>query len=242
MDSLVHDLLLLAQTDAAADADGAQSNRASRVWTRIKDWTLGLFNSSKRRSHAGAQEDTGAYSPALGSMQASGSEPASAAFVDVSTLVNRNLLQFDAVFFERGIEVTSAITPGITIQGDQGQLTRLLQILLDNAAKYAGAPQSASGKPQVWVRLDPLQGRESHGAHGHRLAARLQVGNTGEPIPPEKLPHLFERFYRADTAHSNTVEGYGLGLSMARNIAQAHFGAITVESSAQSGIVFTVTL
>lgn len=70
-----------------------------------------------------------------------------------------------------------------------------------------------------------------------RLAAAgrqavLTVHNTGTPIPPDQLPHIFERFYRADPSH--TGSGTGLGLAIAQSICQAHHAAIRAESGQDS--------
>ena len=66
--------------------------------------------------------------------------------------------------------------------------------------------------------------------------------NTGAPIPPEALPHLFERFYRVDPSRTRDSGGHGLGLAIAASIAGHHRGKIAVESSAEAGTRFTVTL
>lgn len=65
--------------------------------------------------------------------------------------------------------------------------------------------------------------------------------NTGAPIPPDKLAHLFERFYRADDSRSREKGGYGLGLAIAHSIVETHKGRITVQSG-NDGTVFTVLL
>ena len=70
--------------------------------------------------------------------------------------------------------------------------------------------------------------------------AALEVENPGDPIPPEQLAHLFDRFYRADASRSDH-EGFGLGLSIAQSIVTAHRGTIRCRSDAQ-GTCFTVTL
>ncbi len=97
------------------------------------------------------------------------------------------LLPFESVAFEAGVALEHRITPGLSLRGDEGQLRRLVMILLDNAVKYAGPGGT------VTLTLE---------RHQERL--RLAVHNTGEPIPPEHLPHLFERFYRADAARNRS--------------------------------------
>jgi signal transduction histidine kinase len=149
--------------------------------------------------------------------------------LDLSELTNRSILQFDAVFFERGINQTDDIDDGIAIRGNEKQLNRLLAILFDNASKYC----KPAGQPWIHVSLK----RSGDGKH----TAVLSVSNSGTPIPADKIPHLFERFYRGDEAHSD-AEGYGLGLSLARNIVEAHGGGISVASTAANGTTFTVLL
>ena len=95
-------------------------------------------------------------------------------------------------------------------------------ILLDNAIKYAGTGGT------VTLRL---------AAAGSQ--AVLTVHNTGMPIPPDRLPHIFERFYRADP--SRTGSGTGLGLAIAQSICQAHHAAIRAESG-QDGTTFRVEI
>jgi signal transduction histidine kinase len=151
--------------------------------------------------------------------------------VNLSALLDHSLLQFEAVFFERNVDLTSEIAANVTVRGDAEQLGRLVQILLDNASKYAAVP-TAGTRATVHVGLREGQGNGVH--------ALLEITNSGDPIAPEALPHLFERFFRADAAHSNT-EGAGLGLSLAQAIATAHHGSITVAST-PTNTTFTVTL
>ena len=102
------------------------------------------------------------------------------------------------------------------MQGVAASLHRLAVILLDNAIKYAGTGGA------VTLRL---------AAAGSQ--AVLTVHNTGTPIPPDRLLHILERFYRADPSHSGT----GLGLAIAQSICQAHHAAIRAESG-QDGTTF----
>ena len=119
----------------------------------------------------------------------------------------------------------SDIAPEIAVRGDGNRLRQLVTILLDNAVKYAG-PHG-----RIDVRLSAQKDR-----------ATLSVANTGDPIDPESLAHLFDRFYRADEARTGAKAGYGLGLSIAQSIARHHGGELTAASDAANGTVFTFTI
>ena len=108
--------------------------------------------------------------------------------VDVSELTWSALLPFEPVAFEQGVEMESEIADQLTVQGNADQLRRLVAILLDNAVKYAG-----NGDRVKLVLSRPERG-----------GVCLTVHNTGPAIPPEHLPHLFERFYRADDSRART--------------------------------------
>ena len=143
--------------------------------------------------------------------------------VDFSALVERNILQFEAVCFERGVELAEEVAPGINVLGDENRLQRLASTLLDNACKYADA--------HVSVKLSQSGGQ-----------VRLAVTNDGAIIPPEDLAHVFDRFYRVDKARVRSEGGVGLGLAIAQEVAHQHGGAITVASSEAEGTTFTATL
>ena len=153
----------------------------------------------------------------------SGRAAAPMAPVDLSDLVTDAALRFEPVAFEAGHPLQYDIQNGLALNGDCQQLDQLLDILLDNAVKYA-APGGA-----IRLTLDAA-GRN----------AVLAVENPAEPIPAEKLPHLFDRFYRVDDARTG-AGGFGLGLAIARQIVQRHKGTIAVQSDAQA-TRFTVTL
>lgn len=132
--------------------------------------------------------------------------------LNLSELAEDTVLSFDAVVFESGHSLESRISPDLHVSGDSGKLRRLLEILLDNACKYASPGGS------ILVTLAP-EGTKK---------VRLTVSNQGDPIPREQLERIFERFYRADQAR--TSEGFGLGLPIARAIAEEHRGKIWAES------------
>lgn len=143
--------------------------------------------------------------------------------VDLSALIERNTLQFEAVCFERGIAIEEDIAPGVEVLGDANRLQRLVSTLIDNACKY--------GDTSVSVKLEKAGGQ-----------ARFSVSNDGAVIPAEDLPHVFDRFYRVDKARVRSEGGVGLGLAIAQEVAHQHGGAITVTSSASAGTTFTATL
>ena len=143
--------------------------------------------------------------------------------VDASELVERNVLQFEAVCFERGVALDSDVAPGITVRGDANRLQRLVSTLIDNACKYADAKAKVS-----LARV------------GNQ--AVLSVSNDGAIIPAEDLPHVFDRFYRVDKARVRSEGGVGLGLAIAQEVAHEHGGSIRVASSEEAGTVFTATL
>ena len=107
------------------------------------------------------------------------------------------------------------------VRGDADALRQLLLILVDNAIKYT----PAGGSVTLGLRV------EQTGAN--QQTARITVIDTGAGIPREDLPHIFERFYRADRARR--AGGTGLGLAIGKWIAEAHGGTISVESSPGAG-------
>lgn len=125
---------------------------------------------------------------------------------------------------ERGLEF-AAEPVHVAVSGDADRLRELVLILLDNATKYTESP----GK----IRL-------SAAASDGR--AYVTVEDTGIGIPKEHLSRVFERFYRVDKARSRAMGGLGLGLSIARTIAEAHGGSIDIASEPGRGTRVRVTL
>lgn len=143
---------------------------------------------------------------------------------DLSEAAESCTLPFESVCFENGVQFYTEIQPDIGIVGSPSAIKQVMMILLDNAVKYAGE----NGFVRFLLHAD-----------GDRVT--LSVNNTGERIPPELIPHIFERFYRVDESRARDKGGYGLGLSIAKSIVDRHGGRITVKSDEETGNTFTCT-
>ena len=143
--------------------------------------------------------------------------------LDLSALTEDALLPFEAVFFEAGLTLESRIAPGITLTGSRQYLGQLLDILLDNARKYA-----TGGTVRVTLEK----------THRHRCC--LSVSNEAEEMSRQDLQNIFKRFYRMDAARSRDGS-FGLGLSIAENILAAHNGKIRADY-ANGRVTFTAEL
>lgn len=133
---------------------------------------------------------------------------------DLSRIVEGAVLAFEGVGYEKGHALETDIAESVTVEGDGEQLKSLLSILLDNAVEYAleDAP--------VHIQLKKAHGR-----------AALRVSNPSAEMTDEQTARLFDRFYRVDEARNGGTakQHYGLGLSIAGKIVEAHRGSIRAE-------------
>ena len=130
----------------------------------------------------------------------------------LSELVEDAALSFQLLYEEKNIGLRCAISQGISIMGSEQHLYQLMDVLLDNALKYS--------TPGSTVSVELI--RTGRGCV-------LSVASFGDPISKEDLKNIFKRFYRADKARAMNGS-YGLGLSIAESIVQAHKGKIWAES------------
>ena len=143
--------------------------------------------------------------------------------VDLSRLVMGEELAFESLAFDQGKRILSEVGEDIHVTGSETQLAQLVSVLLDNAVRHStGEEIELSLKKQ-----------------GH--SAVLAVTNDGEAIPEEKAAHLFDRFYRVDEARGDEGRHYGLGLSIAKAVAEKHGGSIGV-ACADGKVTFTVMI
>lgn len=145
--------------------------------------------------------------------------------LDLKPIISTCLKQLAPLAKRKNITLSSRLQSA-TIKGNDNQLLQLFTILLDNALKYT--------PPGGKVALTMTKG-------GKHFTVKLK--DTGIGIKKSDLSHIFDRFYRADSARSRGGEsgGYGLGLSIAKSIIKAHHGHIRVSSQPQKGTVFTLT-
>ena len=142
--------------------------------------------------------------------------------VDLSDLVGRSLLEFEPVLFEQGLTLEARICPDVHMTGNSRYLKQVVDILLDNAAKYS----------------DP--GVVDVGLYKSGKSCLLTVANPGTPILEQEREKLFERFYRADRARTRNGS-FGLGLSIAKSVVEEHGGKIWVTAN-PTGNCFCVQL
>lgn len=133
--------------------------------------------------------------------------------LDFSELVSEGLLPFEPVYFERGLLLNSNIEEGLRVKGSASHLRQVLDVLLDNGAKYASAGSGA--------RME-LKKQGNH--------CILRMDTHGEGISREDCKLIFERFYRTDPARTGSGS-YGLGLPIAKSIITEHGGRIWAESN-----------
>jgi signal transduction histidine kinase len=174
----------------------------------------------------------------------SGQLPMARETLDLNDLLPRWVNRFQARVTAAGGTITTVFDPLPEIIGDAGRLEQVVANLVDNALKYnrPGGAVTVTAKSNAIVSAT-----KSSILAWRRVAApppqqwvTISVADSGEGIPPEDLPRLFERFYRGDKAR--VAGGTGLGLAIAQEIITAHGGTINVASEAGRGSTFTIRL
>lgn len=132
----------------------------------------------------------------------------------------------------------------LVVQGDGQRLKQLLRNLVDNGVKYTPSGGQVTLALRAARREAPPEANSTFDIRHSKLPewAEIEVRDTGIGITPEALPRIFERFYRVDPARSRETGGAGLGLCIAKTIAEAHGGRIEVQSTPGAGSAFTLVL
>ena len=145
--------------------------------------------------------------------------------IDLGQLAASTTEQMKLLAEEKSIQLTSTVANDVYVEGDRSHLQQVVVNLVANAIKYT----QEGGDVEVRVR-------------GKVNTAILEVSDNGAGIPDYALPHVFERFYRADKARSRESGGAGLGLAIVKAICTAHGAELHVTSKEGMGSVFTVEL
>ena len=134
---------------------------------------------------------------------------------------------FHVLAVQRGVEFRVTMADGLPdeVQWDVDRINEVMGNLLANAFKFTGA----GGR----VELSVAPSDDS---------LRIEVRDTGAGIPPDQLPHIFEKFYQADNQGAASASGSGLGLAIAKEIVEAHHGSIRCDSALGKGTTFTLIL
>ncbi len=154
-----------------------------------------------------------------------GSTPPPAVTLDLALVAKLGYEQLLPLAAARAQTLTLIAPHPVMVKGIEGDLERLFRNLVENAIRYT-----------------PEHGTITVAVHRAGSSAQVIVRDTGVGIDATALPHLFDRFYRADSGRNRAEGGTGLGLAIAQSIVQRHKGAIVVESVVGKGSIFTVTL
>ena len=145
---------------------------------------------------------------------------------NLGDLIERLANQFRAQAAAKQVDIELFISPNCPeIPVDPSRIEQVLNNLLSNALRHA----PTLGKIELSLKCD-------------RKSAVITIRDNGEGIPEHALPHIFERFYRADRSRSRSEGGSGLGLAIALQIAKLHGGTLTADNHPQGGAVFTLSL
>lgn len=154
-----------------------------------------------------------------------GSLPFDLRRIDLAAPVRAAVDSHEALFEAAGLTLSVAVAPNLMIDGDSDRLQQAVGNLMSNAARYT--PEGG----EVLVTASKRDG-----------AALIEVSDTGIGVADADLPHLFNRFWRADDARARSTGGLGIGLAVTKEIVERHGGRICVERRPEGGSRFSITL
>jgi signal transduction histidine kinase len=155
--------------------------------------------------------------------------------VDMAELVQHKISQIEAPAHEKGIQLEFNAADALPmVMADPVRMEQVISNLLTNAIRHT--PRGGTITFSVTRQDNGVNERVT----GHQLL--ISVKDTGEGIPPENLPHIFERFYRVDNSRARSEGGTGLGLAIVKQIVDAHGGKVRAESQIGKGSTFYVAL
>lgn len=144
--------------------------------------------------------------------------------IHLTRLLEQVVDEFYPMLSDKQLTVETSLTEDLVLYGDADKLARVMDNLLRNAVSYS--------YPETTIRVTADRAGD---------AVRIAVSNTGDPISPQQLTHIFEKFFRLDSARQSRTGGAGLGLAIAKQIVELHGGSIAAASSLEC-TTFTVIL
>lgn len=156
----------------------------------------------------------------------SGQFPMEFSEFDINELIRRCIIVFEQRIEEKKLAVDIELGEGkLMVWADEDRISQVVTNIIDNAVKFS----YEGGELKVWT-------------HCAQNKVYVNVADTGEGIPLEEQPYVFERFYKVDKSHSRSKPGTGIGLSIAKRIIAQHGENITLKSAPGKGATFTFTL
>jgi signal transduction histidine kinase len=171
--------------------------------------------------------------------------------LDLSTLVGTTTEHMRLLAEEKGLPLTCSCEKEVRVYADPMRIKQVLVNLIDNAIKYTPsseghgdleATDSSSGNSDPLSVSTPSKGTVKVTVFASGSHAHLKITDEGIGIPPEVLPHVFDRFYRTDFARSRDAGGVGLGLAIVKAIVVAHDGSVSITSTPGQGSTVLVQL
>jgi signal transduction histidine kinase len=145
---------------------------------------------------------------------------------DLKALIHSTLASFEAQAAAQQVLLRAELAPDLpAVELDPDRMQQTIGILISNALRYT-----------------PRQGSITLAAKTDQASVTIAVADTGSGIAPEDLPHVFDRFYRADKSRARESGGSGLGLAIAKGIVEAHGGSIAARSEAGHGTTLQISL
>ena len=146
--------------------------------------------------------------------------------IDLGALLQSALTSFEAQAAAQQVALHTEIAPDLpTVNLDPDRMQQTIGIVISNALRYT-----------------PPQGSITVAAKTDRASVTIEVADTGSGIAPEDVPHVFDRFYRADKSRARESGGSGLGLAIAKSIVEAHGGSIVARSKTGQGTTLQISL